>query len=88
MADLEKKDQTIKELTEQQERQVRCSESEQTKMKKVLKEAKKQISHERSLKIDAFHQFEDLFAKVCVYTRFFLSLHLRMCVCMRVYMCM
>ena len=43
------------------------AEAEQLKARRAVKDIKKQLYHERGLKLDAFHHFEDMVAKVCVY---------------------
>ena len=69
MSKLEEKEQQLKALREEGAQQKRMAEAEQLKARRAVKDIKKQLSHERGLKLDAFHHFEDMVAKVrtCVH---------------------
>ena len=67
MSKLEEKEQQLKALREEGAQQKRMAEAEQLKARRAVKDIKKQLYHERGLKLDAFHHFEDMVAKVCVY---------------------
>ena len=64
MSKLEDKEQQLKVLREEGTLQKKLVEAEQAKAKRAMKDMKKQLSHERVLKLDAFHHFEDMVAKV------------------------
>ena len=63
MCKLEEKEQQLKALKEEGAQQKKMVEAEQAKARQAVRDMKKQLSHERVLKLDAFHHFEDMVAK-------------------------
>ena len=66
MCKLEEKEQQLKALKEEGAQQKKMVEAEQAKARQAVRDMKKQLSHERVLKLDAFHHFEDMVAKASV----------------------
>ena len=75
MSKLEEKEQQLKALREEGAQQKKMAEAEQVKARRTVKDMKKQLSHERGLKLDAFHHFEDMVAKVCAYMSYCVYAH-------------
>ncbi len=64
MDELEDKDTRLRVLSEEQERSIRLQQMSHDKVRKDVTTIKKQLTHERTLKLDAFQRVDELQAAV------------------------
>lgn len=64
MEELNDKDRRLRKLSEEQDRSTRLQSMTQEKVRKDVDFIKKQLSHERTLKLGAFHRVDELQSQV------------------------
>ncbi|XP_074645051.1 uncharacterized protein LOC141901606 isoform X2 [Tubulanus polymorphus] len=64
LEELEEKELRLKALTEEQEKQVRLKQIAEDKARKDVSQVRKQLTHERNLKLNAFHRVDELQSQI------------------------